>query len=347
MRCFSNKKIELVERASRKETGRVFRKHTEQLTLDHLIVNDGVGRHYRRIPLPATAMNTPLMTTDLPFPKRQGKVRDCYDLGDRLLIISTDRISAFDYILPNGIPDKGRVLTQLSLFWFQSLPVEHHLLSDQLPPEIRAQDPEGRLEGRSMIVRKAEVIPFECVVRGYLEGSGWRDYQTDGRICGISLPPGLQQCQRLENPIFTPTTKAQAGHDESVAFETMQRALEPGVAEELRRLSLAVYQRGSEMAAAKGILIADTKFEWGWIDQRLILVDEVLTPDSSRFWPADDYAIGRAQRSFDKQFVREYLMSTPWDRNSPPPPLPEAIVARTREKYLEVYQRLTGRPLAE
>jgi phosphoribosylaminoimidazole-succinocarboxamide synthase len=290
-------------------------------------------------------MNEPLLHTSLPFPKRQGKVRDCYDLGDRLLIISTDRISAFDYILPNGIPDKGRILTQLSCFWFETLAIEHHLLGTELPEEVRRHDPEGKLVGRSMLVKKARVVPFECVVRGYLEGSGWRDYQASRSICGIELPSGLQQCEKLPEPIFTPTTKAEAGHDESVSFEAISQSLGTDLANELRQRSLEVYQRGAEIAAAKGIIIADTKFEWGWCEDKLILVDEVLTPDSSRFWPADDYSIGRAQKSFDKQFVREYLMSTSWDRNSPPPTLPDEIVGKTREKYLEVYQRLSGRTL--
>lgn len=290
-------------------------------------------------------MNEPLLNTDLPFPKRQGKVRDCYDLGDRLLIISTDRISAFDYILPNGIPDKGRILTQLSRFWFDALDVEHHLLSTELPESIQRLDPGGKLDGRSMLVKKAKVVPFECVVRGYLEGSGWRDYQSTGAICDIALPGGMQQCQRLPEPIFTPTTKAEAGHDESISFEALSSAIGSETAIELRERSLAVYRRGAELAAQHGIIIADTKFEWGWCDGKLILVDEVLTPDSSRFWPADDYAIGRPQKSFDKQFVREYLMSTDWDRNSPAPSLPDDIVAKTREKYLEVYERISGKKL--
>ncbi len=287
-------------------------------------------------------MNEPLLQSDLPFPKRQGKVRDCYDLGDRLLVVSTDRISAFDYILPNGIPDKGRVLTQLSRFWFEKLGVDHHLLSTEIPQEVKPFDPAGSLVGRVMVVRKAEVIPFECVVRGYLEGSGWRDYQATGQICGIKLPQGLDQCARLPEPIFTPTTKAQTGHDESIAFEEIERNLGSPLANQLREQSLTVYRRGAQIAAEKGILIADTKFEWGWHEGKVILIDEVLTPDSSRFWPAAEYQTGRAQQSFDKQFVREYLMSTSWDRNSPPPSLPKSIVDRTREKYIEVYERLTG-----
>jgi len=287
-------------------------------------------------------MNEPLLQSDLPFPKRQGKVRDCYDLGDRLLVVSTDRISAFDYILPNGIPDKGRVLTQLSRFWFEKLGIANHLLSTEIPEAVKPFDPAGALVGRVMVVRKAEVIPFECVVRGYLEGSGWRDYQATGQICGIELPEGLDQCARLPKPIFTPTTKAQMGHDESIAFEEIERTLGSPLANQLREQSLAVYQRGAQIAAERGILIADTKFEWGWHEGHVILIDEVLTPDSSRFWPAADYQSGRPQQSFDKQFVREYLMSTSWDRNSPPPSLPASIVDRTREKYIEVFERLTG-----
>lgn len=287
-------------------------------------------------------MNEPLLQTDLPFPKRQGKVRDCYDLGETLLVISTDRISAFDYILPNGIPDKGRVLTQLSRFWFEKLGVSHHLLSTELPVSVQALDPHGLLTGRVMVVKKAQVIPFECVVRGYLEGSGWRDYQSTGQIGGLALPIGLKQCEQLPKALFTPSTKADSGHDESVAFDALEKSLGSQVAEELRRRSLDVYQRGARIAAEKGILIADTKFEWGWHQGEIILIDEVLTPDSSRFWPAADYESDRAQSSFDKQFVREYLMSTTWDRNSPPPMLPDAIVAKTREKYIEVYERLTG-----
>lgn len=284
-----------------------------------------------------------ILETHLPFPKRQGKVRDVYDLGDRLLIVSTDRISAFDWILPTPIPDKGRLLTQLSLFWFEQLGEANHLLGQALPDEVRRCDPEGDLEGRSMVVRKAEVIPFECVVRGYLEGSGWRDYLATGRVCDLPLPSGLTQCARLPEPLFTPATKAASGHDENVGLETMVEALGADLALELKKRSLEVYRKGSELAAARGILIADTKLEFGWSDGKLLLIDEVLTPDSSRFWPADLYRPGGPQASFDKQFVREYLMTTSWDRNSPPPPLPAEVVEKTREKYIEAYQRLTGR----
>ncbi len=287
-------------------------------------------------------MNTPLLSTSLPFPKRQGKVRDVYDLGQHLLIVSTDRISAFDWIMPTGIPDKGRILTQMSLFWFAELGVENHLITDQVPSEVQAHDPNGTLAGRVMVVRKAQVVPFECVVRGYIEGSGWKDYQATQEICGVRLPPRLRQCDRLPEPIFTPATKAATGHDENVTFERMRADLGVEVADTLRQRSLHIYRRGSEIAADRGILIADTKFEFGWFENRIILIDEVLTPDSSRFWPADQYQPGQAQPSYDKQFVREYLMGTTWDRNSPPPELPPEIVQRTRAKYVEAYERLTG-----
>lgn len=286
-----------------------------------------------------------LLQTHLPFPKRQGKVRDVYDLGDRLLIISTDRISAFDWVMPNGIPDKGKILNQLSLFWFRTLGVEHHILDDTLPDSIQALDPEGVLRGRSVIARKAQVVPFECVIRGYLEGSGWRDYQKTGCICGIPLPSGLRQCDRLAQPLFTPATKAETGHDENVSFETMRESLGEAVAEELKERSIAIYERGNEITRPRGILIADTKLEWGWFEGRLILIDEVLTPDSSRFWPSDRWQPGGPQPSFDKQFLREFLDQTGWDKNSPPPNLPQAIVEHTRERYLAAYEQITGMQL--
>lgn len=286
-----------------------------------------------------------LLQTHLPFPKRQGKVRDVYDLGDRLLIISTDRISAFDWVMPNGIPDKGKILNQLSLFWFRTLGVEHHILDDTLPDSIQALDPQGVLRGRSVIARKAQVVPFECVIRGYLEGSGWRDYQKTGCICGIPLPSGLRQCDRLAQPLFTPATKAETGHDENVSFETMRASLGEAVAEELKERSIAIYERGNEITRPRGILIADTKLEWGWFEGRLILIDEVLTPDSSRFWPSDRWQPGGPQPSFDKQFLREFLDQTGWDKNSPPPNLPQAIVEHTRERYLAAYEQITGMQL--
>lgn len=287
-------------------------------------------------------MSRTILSTSLPFPKRQGKVRDVYDLGDRLLIVSSDRISAFDWILPTPIPDKGRLLTQMSLFWFSILGVENHLISDQVPEIVRPHDPAGELEGRVMVVKKAQVIPFECVVRGYLEGSGWRDYLANGSICGLPLPAGMKQCQQLESPIFTPATKAESGHDENVAISQMIAAIGVDLANELQQRSLEIYRRGSRWGAERGILIADTKFEFGWHQEQLLLIDEVLTPDSSRFWPMDLYQPGRSQPSFDKQFVREYLMSTSWDRNSPPPELPSSIVEQTRAKYIEAYERISG-----
>lgn len=290
-------------------------------------------------------MTDALLQTNLPFPKRQGKVRDVYDLGDSLLIISTDRISAFDWVMPNGIPDKGRILNQLSLFWFRSLGIEHHVISEELPDSVKTLDPRGQLVGRSIVARKAQVVQFECVIRGYIEGSGWRDYQRTGSICGIPLPSGLKQCDRLPEPLFTPATKAETGHDENVSFEVMRDQLGTAVADELKERSVEVYRRGSEIAQAKGIIVADTKLEWGWFEGRLILIDEVLTPDSSRFWPADDWAPGRAQASFDKQFVREFLDRSAWDKNSPPPSLPDDIVMQTRDRYIAALTQITGRGL--
>lgn len=272
----------------------------------------------------------------LPWPKRQGKVRDVYDLGNELLIVSTDRISAFDWILPGGIPDKGRVLTALSQFWFNRLQIPHHLLDVDLPelPESPAVAPisdeqRALLAGRIMRTRKAQVVPFECVVRGYLEGSGWKEYQQSGSVCGIALPRGLRQCDRLPEPIFTPATKAESGHDENVSFETMAASVGGETATRLRELTLEVFRRGSAWAEARGIIIADTKLEWGWCEGQLIMIDEVLTPDSSRFWPRERYEPGKSQPSFDKQFVREWLMASGWDRNSPPPPLPDDVITQT------------------
>jgi phosphoribosylaminoimidazole-succinocarboxamide synthase len=282
-----------------------------------------------------------LLQTSLPFPVRRGKVRDVYDLGDSLLLVATDRISAFDWVLPSAIPDKGRVLTQISAFWFDLLKEPNHLLSLNLPSQVTT-DREA-LAGRSMVCRKCEVVPVECVVRGYLEGSGWREYQQTRSVCGVDLPADLVQCSKLPEPIFTPATKAESGHDENISFERMCEIVGRDTAEELKRRSLDVYRRGAEHAAGRGILIADTKFEWGWHDGKLILIDEVLTPDSSRFWPADSYQPGRAQASFDKQFVREWLDRSDWDKNSPPPELPDDVVAKTRAKYVEAYERITGR----
>lgn len=283
-----------------------------------------------------------LIETNLDYPRTQGKVRDVYDLGGQLLIVSTDRISAFDWNLPNGIPGKGAVLTSLSEHWFETLGVPHHLQSTEIPAGIGTAEQRDDLAGRIMLTRKAEVIPFECVVRGYLEGSGLKEYQATGSVCGVELPAGLRQCDKLPEPIFTPATKAESGHDENVSFEVMASALGQETATKLRELSLEVYRLGSEYAAGRGIIIADTKFEWGWHAGEIILIDEVLTPDSSRFWPADDYQPGRAQKSFDKQFVREWLQATDWDRNSPPPALPNDVVAKTSEKYQHVCELLTA-----
>jgi phosphoribosylaminoimidazole-succinocarboxamide synthase len=288
-----------------------------------------------------------LLRSNVPdYPCRRGKVRDVYDLGDRLIIVATDRISAFDWVLPTGIPDKGAVLTGLTRFWFDYLDVPNHLLETdpaRMPPAFAAQA--EVLAGRTMMVRKAAVVPVECVVRGYLAGSGWKEYREAGKVCGIPLPAGLQQSQQLPEPIFTPATKEEVGHDINISFERMAEITGRATAEELRRRSLDVYRRAAEYARGKGIIIADTKFEWGRLpDGTVILIDEVLTPDSSRFWPADQYRPGISPPSFDKQFVRDWLETTSWDKNSPPPELPAEVVARTREKYLEAYQRLTGKP---
>jgi phosphoribosylaminoimidazole-succinocarboxamide synthase len=286
-----------------------------------------------------------LLQTEIPgLPVRRGKVRDVYDLSDRLFLVATDRISAFDWIMPNGIPDKGRILTQISAFWFERLGIPSHVLSlDIAAADLPAGTNRAELAGRSMIVRKCRVVPIECVVRGYLDGSGWKEYRASGTVCGLPLPTGLVQCSRLPEPIFTPATKEESGHDINIPFERMIEIVGQATADELRRRSLDVYSRAAEYARSRGIVIADTKFEWGWHDAQIILIDEVLTPDSSRFWPADQYQPGRPQPSYDKQFVRDWLETTGWDKNSPPPELPEEVVARTREKYVEAYQRLTGR----
>lgn len=276
------------------------------------------------------------------FPCRQGKVRDVYDLGHELIIIATDRISAFDWILPTGIPDKGRVLTALTLFWLERLPTAHHLLDtdiDSWPAAFAAQ--KAVLAGRSMRVRKTEVVPIECVVRGYLAGSGWSEYSKQGTVCGGRLPPGLLESQQLAEPIFTPATKEESGHDINISWEEFVQRVGPTLAEELRSRSIRCYSEAATYARSRGILIADTKFEWGKSAQgELILIDEVLTPDSSRFWPADAWRAGQTPPSFDKQFVRDWLLTSGWDRNSPPPPLPPDVVERTRQKYLEAYTRL-------
>jgi phosphoribosylaminoimidazole-succinocarboxamide synthase len=280
--------------------------------------------------------------------RAKGKVRDVYRIGGELLIVATDRISAFDYILPTGIPDKGKVLTQLSVFWFEFLSgiVPTHFLTAQVgeyPAAARAY--RDQLEGRSMLVKEAGMVEIECVARGYLAGSGWKEYRRSGSVCGIPLPPGLEESSRLPEPIFTPATKAQRGHDENISFETMAAVTGAELAARLRDLTLNIYTRAAEYARTKGILIADTKFEFGMANGELILGDEVLTPDSSRFWPLEGYEAGHAQNSYDKQFVRDYLERIHWPKTPPAPPLPDDIAARTSEKYIEAYRALTGRAL--
>jgi phosphoribosylaminoimidazole-succinocarboxamide synthase len=278
------------------------------------------------------------------LPVRRGKVRDVYDLGDRILLIGTDRISAFDWVLPTGIPDKGRLLTQISACWFELLREPNHVITTDLEKmDLPTTMQNGSLTGRCTLCRKAEVVPIECVVRGYLSGSGWKEYQHTGQVCGVKLPAGLTESARLPEPIFTPSTKAAAGHDENISFSRVVDQVGRGLAEELRRRSIQIFNRGSDYARKRGIIIADTKFEFGQVDGELLLIDEVLTPDSSRFWPVDRYAPGRGQPSFDKQFVRDWLSSTDWDKNSPPPALPDDVVVKTRVKYIEAYEFLTGK----
>lgn len=294
------------------------------------------------------ASSTPCLHSSLPgCTPRCGKVRDIYDFGDRLLFIATDRISAFDWVLPTGIPDKGRVLTQISRFWFDFLKVPNHLISlDPADLPLPAETDLESLRGRSMVVRKTSVFPVECVVRGYLAGSGWREYRTSQTICGVPLPPGLRESDPLPEPIFTPATKAETGHDENIPFRQMESIVGAETAARLRDLSISIYRRAADYARSRGILLADTKFEFGEIEGQILLIDEVLTPDSSRFWPADQYAPGSSPPSYDKQFVRNWLESTPWDKNSPPPELPPDVVAKTRAKYIEAYERLTGTAFA-
>jgi phosphoribosylaminoimidazole-succinocarboxamide synthase len=278
----------------------------------------------------------------------KGKVRDVYRIGDRLLIVATDRISAFDYILPTGIPDKGKVLTQLSVFWFDFLReiVPTHFLTsqvDEYPAAASLYSEE--LEGRSMLVMRADMVQVECVARGYLAGSGWKEYRETGAVCGVPLPAGLLESSPLPEPIFTPATKAQSGHDENISFDAMAKITGADLAARLRDLTLKIYTRAAEYAKTKGIIIADTKFEFGMVKGEIVLGDEVLTPDSSRFWPLDTYEPGRAQNSYDKQFVRDYLESIRWPKLPPAPPLPPDIAARTSEKYKDAYRALTGREL--
>jgi len=281
--------------------------------------------------------------------KGRGKVRDIYDLEDRLLIVATDRISAFDVVMPNPIPDKGRVLTQLSKFWFNLTQeiVPNHIIStevDDFPKEC--QPYQGILRGRSMLVTKTDPLPVECVVRGYLSGSGWEEYKKTGEVCGIPLPRGLLESAILEEPIFTPATKAEMGlHDENITLEKMEKIVGRERAKRLKSFSLTIYKKARDFAEQRGILIADTKMEFGIKDGKLLLIDELLTPDSSRFWPKDDYRPGGSQKSFDKQFLRDYLLSLKWDKSPPAPELPKEIIQKTREKYLDAYKRLVGKPL--
>jgi phosphoribosylaminoimidazole-succinocarboxamide synthase len=293
-------------------------------------------------------MSSPVLVTDFPDlgPRHQGKVRDIYDLGDCLLLVASDRISAFDVVMADPVPDKGRILTQISAFWFHLLSdvTPNHLISlevGEFPPACQSH--REVLTGRTMLVRKTRPLPVECIVRGYLAGSGWADYQKTGTVCGIPLPPGLRESDRLPEPIFTPSTKAELGtHDENITFAEAVAAIGPDMAARVREVSLTLYRRASAWAEPRGIILADTKFEFGLIDRELLLIDEVLTPDSSRFWPKADYAPGRAQKSYDKQYLRDYLESLGWNKQPPPPPLPPEVVANTRTKYLEALKSLTG-----
>jgi len=295
-------------------------------------------------------LNEPLLHLELPGIKKlkSGKVREIFDLGDAFLLAATDRISAFDCIMPNGIPRKGEVLTQLSHFWFERFAslIPNHLLAGADDPLPAALQPfAAQIARRSMIVKKARPLAIECVVRGYLAGSGWKEYRKSQTVCGIRLPAGLQESSELPEPIFTPSTKSESGHDENISFEEAAKMTGPGIAEQARAASLKIYSEGRAYARQRGIIIADTKFEFGMFDGKLILIDEVLTPDSSRFWPADQYQPGRGQPSYDKQFVRDYLETLDWDKTPPAPPLPADVVAKTQAKYFEAYEKITGRPL--
>jgi phosphoribosylaminoimidazole-succinocarboxamide synthase len=295
-------------------------------------------------------MNPVLLDTNLPGLERigRGKVRDIYSVGEDLLIVTTDRISAFDYILATGIPDKGRVLNQTTLFWLERLQalIPNHLITadvNSYPTELQRYS--DQLEGRSMLVGRAKMIDIECVARGYLSGSGWKEYQTRGSVCGIPLPKSLKESDRLPEPIFTPATKAQSGHDENIPLDTVVGLIGSDLAERLSRLTLAMYQTAADYALSRGIIIADTKFEFGFVGDELILADEVLTPDSSRFWPAETYSPGGPQPSYDKQYVRDYLESIHWNKQPPAPALPEDVALKTSEKYKQAYETLTGRTL--
>ena len=293
--------------------------------------------------------DSPQSFIDVPGIKklRSGKVREVFDLGETLLFIATDRLSAFDVILPNPIPHKGAVLNQLSAFWFKRFgSIDNHFVTanfDDFPKDLRAFREE--LAGRSMIVRKTKPLPVECVVRGYLAGSGWKEYQESQSVCGIKLPPGLQLASKLPEPIFTPATKAEAGHDENIDMERCAQILGEKMAQRVKELSLEIYSRGRDHAAQHGIIVADTKFEFGQVNNQLLVIDECLTPDSSRFWPADQYVIGQSPPSFDKQFVRDYLETLDWDKTPPAPSLPKDVIAKTSAKYVEAFERLTGEKL--
>ena len=295
-------------------------------------------------------MPSVITSTDLPGIERvaQGKVRDVYAVGGDLLIVATDRISAFDCILPQGIPGKGRVLTQMSIFWFEFLKdlVPNHLIAtdvSEFPAPLR--EFRDQLEGRSMLVKRCRMEPIECVARGYVSGSGWKDYKRTGAICGIPLPARLRESDKLPQPIFTPASKAETGHDENISFDEAASAVGTVTAELLRSLTLRIYAAAAQHAESRGIILADTKFEFGWHDGELLLGDEVLTPDSSRYWPRDEYQPGGPQKSFDKQFVRDYLETLDWNKQPPAPPLPDDVIAKTSEKYHEAYERITGRTL--
>ncbi len=297
--------------------------------------------------MPVADEYRPILETRIPvFPLwRRGKVRDVYDMDDRLLIVTTDRLSAFDVVLPTPIPDKGRVRAQLSLFWFRLLAdvVPNHVITSDVgeyPKPLHAY--KDQLEGRSMIVAKTEPLPIECVVRGFISGSGWKDYKKTGSVCGIPLPTGLRESDRLEPPIFTPSTKAEQGHDENISYETVEATIGAARAGQVRDVALALYGRARAHAESRGILLADTKFEFGMKDGRLVWIDEALTPDSSRFWPKASYEPGRSQPSFDKQYVRDYLETLRWDKTPPGPALPDDVLARTRAKYQEAYALITG-----
>jgi phosphoribosylaminoimidazole-succinocarboxamide synthase len=279
---------------------------------------------------------------------KKGKVREIYDLGENLLLIVTDRISAFDWVLPEIIPHKGICLTQISAFWFDYFKdiIPNHMISadiNKFPEEFKEYTDE--LYGRSMLVKKASLIPIECIVRGYISGSAWKSYQKDNTVCGMKLPSGMKESEQFNEPLFTPSTKAETGHDENISYEEMEKIIGEKDAAQLKELSLKIYKTASEYARKKGIIIADTKFEFGKIGDQIIIIDELLTPDSSRFWPADEYVPGKGQPSFDKQYVRDYLSTTDWDKNSAPPHLPDRVVSGTQKRYLEAYEKLTGKQL--